>query len=323
MMDSSLSLRIGAIFILFFASLSGLSIPLVGGENALKGLLPHLQACSAGVMLALALLHLAVDANGQLAEYVPNYPLGYALMAFGVYLTLSVEHIAISLVEKYKQKSHNAPNSTNDVEMGKLDPAVIKPVTDNVPTAVADPQQQHQHDHNHDEQALDDLLAAKTLQDLVVAYALEMSISVHSIIIGVNLGLYTQSEYNKLTAYLVALVFHQFSEGIGMGVVLRSNRNNFGQAKLLTFILIFCFSISLGVVIGILTSSQTQSDSQIVVKAVVSAIAGGALLYSSLAELTSKCFNNPELHGELGMKLGMLLSFGFGLAALALIAYWA
>lgn len=276
-----------------------------------------------------------VEANEELAEYVPDYPLGYALMAFGVFLTLSVEQIALSIAESYKanDKCASSPNAC-EVEMGAKPEQVIassspggedvgKGLTVAATPAVERQEHNQEHSHDHEGMALDDLLAARTIKDLAVAYTLELSIMTHSIIIGVNLGLYGPGEYDSLVAYLVALVFHQLIEGIGMGEVLLSNRKNFGQAKFITFLLIFCSSISLGVIIGIATSSRTENDSQIVVKAVASAIAGGALLYSSLAELIVRCFHNPSLYGKVGMKLGMLASFAFGLGTLALIAYWA
>jgi hypothetical protein len=59
MVDETVSLRIAAMFVLFFASFAGITIPLYGIKTNLNTTLPILNAASAGVMMGLALVRLS------------------------------------------------------------------------------------------------------------------------------------------------------------------------------------------------------------------------------------------------------------------------
>lgn len=183
----------------------------------------------------------------------------------------------------------------------------------------------HGHDHaDHEALAVEDLARAESLQDLVLAYALEMSTAVHSIIIGVNLGLLgLDSDYDKVSVLLVALCFHQFVEGLGVGNVIESNKKSLGTTKIVIFVTIFSFTVSLGVLIGILTASQGESESQLAAKGAATSLAAGSLLYTSLVEMTAKYFEQPILNKQPCTRISMLFAFVVGFLFMAIIGVWA
>lgn len=178
--------------------------------------------------------------------------------------------------------------------------------------------------HDHDLLALDDLAKADSMQDLVLAYALEMSTAIHSIIIGVNLGLLGDGEYNTISILLVALCFHQFVEGLGLGNVIENNKLSLGWSKIIVFIIVFSFTVSLGVLIGILTSSSQSTESEEAAKGAATAIASGSLLYTSLVEMVGKYFGHSHhLEDRPFQRMAMLGTFVLGFSMMALIGVWA
>ncbi len=178
--------------------------------------------------------------------------------------------------------------------------------------------------HDHDMLALDGLANADTMQDLVLAYALELSTAIHSIIIGVNLGLLGDGEYNTISVLLVALCFHQFVEGLGLGNVIENNKESLGWNKIIIFIAIFSFTVSIGVLIGILTAASQSTESEEGAKGAATAIASGPRLYTSPVEMVGKYFgHNHELEERPYQRMTMLGGFICGFAAMAVIGIWA
>lgn len=419
-MDASLKLRIASCGILFAASLVGILLPLYLSKwgRSYEQYYPYLQTGAAGIMFGLSMIHLSPEATEVLNEIYPDYPIGFVLIAFGVFLVLYIEQVVLILFAKSAATPFSKGEALNpkEVQMQKIDRDVEAGHNkddehdedcgfvscahtkhqfmreDNIDDhnhnhnhqettesshvhnhghhgpcssscssdsskkqRSSDRNMQHDHDHDHGHShvhninpyhnhksecsehldhahipcehelmALADLAKAETLQDLILAYALELSTATHSIIIGVNLGLLGSNEYSTISVLLVALCFHQFIEGMGIGNVIDSNRKSLGRNKIIIFVLIFSLTVSLGVMIGILTSSQDPTDSEEVAKGAATAIASGCLLYTSLVEMVGKYFGHTkELESSSKSRIGMLISFSLGFAFMAIIGIWA
>lgn len=294
-------------------------------------------------------MHLMPDAEDKLSSLVVDYPLSNLLTAVGVVIVLSLQQITIALSSKPKsdkaksdksvesvhdhthdhndhneKREHNIKDSLmlndkhNLSNRGSLHDlrSPSQELSMHTITAVI-------HDHDHGIAAFQDVMNAKTLKDLVNAYALEISTTVHSLVIGFNLGIMDNSDYSGVATLMTALAFHQFVEGIGMGSVINTSRGQLGESKIITFVAIFSCTISVGVFIGILASSDDESDAQLAIEGSVTAIAAGSLMYIALTELVSSYFNDPEYESRWGLKALMLLSFSFGIGIMALIGVWA
>lgn len=179
----------------------------------------------------------------------------------------------------------------------------------------------HQHDHDHSALVFQDVLKAHSFRDMMTAYALELSTATHSVVIGVGLG--ASTTYSEVVILLAAISFHQLLEGLGLGTMVANSRSALGTWKVISFVIIFSLTVSVGIVIGILTSEQQDEQSQQVVKGVFSSLAAGSMLYAALAEMTGQAFNRPELEDRFGLKTLMILGYMVGFGGMAVIGIWA
>ena len=58
-------------------------------------------------------------------------------------------------------------------------------------------------------------------------------------------------EVSTLRALVIAMTFHQFFEGVGLGAVMSSLRLKLGTVKVVVFALVFATTLSLGICIGL------------------------------------------------------------------------
>jgi zinc transporter ZupT len=193
---------------------------------------------------------------------------------------------------------------------------------------VADVKSSNDDDAGSDEGAelVAGLIEAQGLRELVALYAMELSVSVHSIIIGVDIGLLAGAgSLTTLVALICAIAFHQTIEGLGLGTVLLSVRGqaNASLTKLAVFVALFTCSTPAGILIGICTSSSGQSTAGSVAKGTANALAAGSLLYISLTEMLAAYFSSSDLARRPALKLAMIASFAAGVTFMAVIAVWA
>lgn len=370
MPDTSLSLRIASIFIVWTASAVGVLWPFMVSGNATteSTYFKLMKACAAGVMLGIALMHLLPDADEDLQEISPDYGLAFAMTAAGVVLNLALEQIALIALAARKQGKLSRQNSLEGIKMADVSTGTSSPhgeqcglvkcshtaVEEAKAAPYVDVEGQAQsntdevtqtqggevievnttagkiaediaEDESDDEgELLANLMDAKTLKDMIQLYAMELSISVHSIIIGVDIGLLAgDSQMATLVSLLVAICFHQFVEGSGLGTILRTMRNVTSSAKVAVFVTVFSLTTPLGILIGVLTASQNQSPSQVAAKGIANSLACGSLLYISLTEMVATYFSSADLNDKPVLKLQMIAVFAFGIAAMAIIAIWA
>lgn len=289
-------------------------------------------------MIFIYQVHLMPDADEKLSSFVGGYPLCNLLTCVGVVVVLTLQQITIALSMKNKKgKKNDGPHRDDrmhddDSEHDQMNAALIENCDDNRSSVnqLRSPSQEVSmhtitaviHDHDHGIAAFQDVMNAKTLKDLVNAYALEISTTVHSLVIGFNLGIMDDSDPAGITTLMSALAFHQFVEGIGMGSVINTSRGQLGLGKIFTFVAIFACTISVGVLIGIMAKSEEESDTQLVIEGSVTAIAAGSLMYISLTELVSSYFNDPELEAQWFLKSLMLVFFSLGIGIMAVIGVW-
>ena len=142
------------------------------------------------------------------------------------------------------------------------------------------------------------------------------SIILHSIIVGFDLGL--QNSFSVIVALLIALVFHQFFEGLSVGMMLKGLRENTMMTKTLS--VVFTLTTPIGVVLGMTTAPSPAGS---VAKGVVNSFAAGSLVHIALMEfLADELKFLSETHEPQTRRL-MLSAFISGAAFMALLANWA
>ena len=152
--------------------------------------------------------------------------------------------------------------------------------------------------------------------------ALEASILVHSVIIGITLGVMAEDEFSP---FLIAICFHQFFEGGALGALIAGAK--FPPTSKLVLTIMYPLTTPLGMAIGIgaRNTYNSRSVTSIVVVGILESMSSGLLMYNTYAELMSSEINhNPKFHSQsVSMRTWSLIAMYMGAAAMAVIAFWA
>lgn len=308
------SLKIFSVFIILISSFVGISFPiwLVRIDNVrVKSAFDLLRCISIGLILGVTLLHMLPEANEMLGEaevseghtahedheedesgghgHAHAYPYSLLFASLGVCLMLFLEQVAVHLTEQ----APRADDEKSDVEAQS-------------PTEAP---------HCHHDATLS-LVNSK--EYMMKAYVIELSIALHSILIGIGLGVLTN--FHDIEILLIALCFHQLFEGIGLGgAVVNSKQSKWFLAGL---VFSFSFSCPMGVALGagIAHSFDPNDVGWLWTQGVLYSIACGTLLYIGLYDLMVDSFQKTILGKR---KFGMVFAVGLGIAAMAILALWA
>ncbi|KAF9924025.1 hypothetical protein BGZ67_009560 [Mortierella alpina] len=159
---------------------------------------------------------------------------------------------------------------------------------------------------------------------LIGTYILEFGIALHSVIIGISLGTTLGVEFVSL---LIALLFHQFFEGVALGGRIASL--TFARSSMSPWLLSFWFAIStpVGIAIGISIRSSYDGDSTtaLIVQGVFDACSAGILLYTALVQLMSTELNANKTFREESSRhqAVQFAALWLGAAAMAIVGKWA
>jgi zinc transporter 1/2/3 len=363
--QESVYLRIIAIFAILVASVAGVALPFVidgwyrrghdsygggpatGHGKSKRRAVLILIAVGTGVMLATAMLHVMPEASEALLEGMgldaetlakarladgergqPHaaYPFGELIaMSYVLFLYIVEKELALALG---RRASGTAPA---DAVGTTADASPLLP------------------DNRGD--GCDD--AARNAA--VSAHVLEVGVAVHSIVVGVAIGLETKP--SVLRTLIAALYFHQAVEGVGMGESTLSPRLGTRHSVLLCAL--FASTTSLGGVIGLVSERASRgapTPNSLIAQGVFGCIAGGILIYMALVSFMVTLIRTDDMHDRrrtrsrsttatavaqsgdgahghapvheedipaAGMRVVMYLSMLCGAAAMAVIKIWA
>ncbi|KAI9315356.1 Zinc/iron permease [Dichotomocladium elegans] len=268
-----------------------------------------------GVILSVAFIHMipesmerfespCITSNGNWPEF-EGFTGVFALIA--VFFVQFVELAILTHVEQYRGRDSAASSATaND-----------KDLEARTTIAAATAANMHNHHHHIDHEILDHEM--KNIGTII----LELGIVIHSVIIGLTLGFANSDEFNVL---LIALVFHQFFEGIALGT--RINEMDLKSiVKPLLMGLVFAFTTPVGVAIGIGVNLTVNpySTSSVLAQAILEALAAGILLYNAFISLISaEITHNPSFRSSsLGHKFTCLMAMYIGAGLMAVLGIWA
>lgn len=198
-------------------------------------------------------------------------------------------------------------------------------------------QNQHLHphhhsdgEHNHSGHGHDSnkTLSSSSQQEQrsreIGTYILEFGIALHSVIIGITLGTTVGTEFVSL---LIALLFHQFFEGVALGGRIASLQ--FKRSSLQPWLLSAWFACStplgMAIGIGIRSTYEGESVTSLIVQGVFDACSAGILLYTALVQLMSTEINSNVAFREASPKSQVIqfLALWFGAVAMAIVGKWA
>ncbi|KAI0236581.1 low-affinity Zn(2+) transporter zrt2 [Massospora cicadina] len=154
-------------------------------------------------------------------------------------------------------------------------------------------------------------------------YILELGILSHSIFVGLDLGLKESSGFLGL---LIAICFHQFFEGIGLGARIAESQFYNKRTPVLMG-LAYSITTSLGILLGILIHTSYNKDSvvAIITEAALDAVSAGILIYIGLVELMGKDLSINSDFGTKPTKTKFVYLFALyaGAFAMTVLAIWA
>ncbi|KMZ67324.1 Zinc transporter protein [Zostera marina] len=293
--DSSTArkLKIVAIFTIFFSGSIGILAPIIG--NTLAFLKPEsnffflVKAFAAGVILATGFIHILPESFERLgSECLPDdpwhkFPFAGFVAMLAAIGTLFIDCFATGYFNRFHQK--NGP----DTEQQGLDQ-----------TSGFDP---------------------LIIRHRVVSQVLELGIVVHSVIIGISLG--TSNTPSTIRPLLIALCFHQFFEGMGMGGCIVMARFKWKTIATMVFFFSLTTPVGIGIGMGISSSYNENSTTSLIVQGILDSAAAGILIYMALVDLLVADFMNPKVQNSRTLQIEVNVCLLIGTGLMSLIAKWA
>lgn len=152
-------------------------------------------------------------------------------------------------------------------------------------------------------------------------FILELGIVMHSIIIGITLGTVDNAAFQTL---LIALVFHQFFEGIALGTRINDLQCKSWKKPIFMGIL-FILMTPIGVAIGIGIRSTLNPPATILAQAILDSLSAGILLYNAYVSLMSIEINHNIGFRKSSMQRKVFCFFCMyvGAAIMSVLGMWA
>ncbi|RDX74421.1 Zinc transporter 1 [Mucuna pruriens] len=318
--DSSevLHYKIGSIASVLVAGALGVSLPLLSKRiptlNPKNDMFFMVKAFAAGVILATGFVHILPEAYESLTSpCLKENPWGKFPFTGFVAMLASIGTLMVdSFATGFYHRHHFNPSKQvpADEEMGDEHAGHI-----HVHTHAT-------HGHAHGSAVSSQgSLTSEIIRQRIISQVLEIGIVVHSVIIGISLG--TAGSIDIIKPLLVALSFHQFFEGMGLGgCISQAEFESKSTAVMATF---FSLTTPIGIGIGMGVSSvyKENSPTALTVEGVFNSASAGILIYMALVDLLAADFMNPRLQKNLKLQLGANISLLLGAGSMSLLAKWA
>ncbi|KAG9140913.1 hypothetical protein Leryth_010442 [Lithospermum erythrorhizon] len=294
----ALSLKVIAIVSILVTSIIGVCLPLVTrcvkAFSPQKNLFLIVKAFSAGIILGTGFMHVLPDSFEMLSSScLPDFPwhvfpFSGLLAMFSAIVTMMIDSIATSVTNNKKGLHVAAINANGD-----------------------------------EEKAGDDKLEyEKSLSRYrVIAMVLELGIIVHSIVIGLSLGV--SNNPCTIKGLVAALCFHQMFEGMGLGGCILQADYKFIKKAIMVFF--FAVTTPAGIAVGILLSNSYKENSPkaLVTTGLLNASSAGLLIYMALVDLLAADFMGPKLQGSIKLQLKSYVAVFLGACGMSVLAIWA
>ncbi|KAI7855086.1 Zinc/iron permease [Circinella umbellata] len=319
--DYNMPLRIGSLFIILGTSSVGVFVPIIlhrirpYSKGSIRDwVLTAGKFFGTGVILATAFVHMLPEALENFGS--PCLPSGWQTYGSfaGVFCMISsfalqlLELSAASYIDKLRAK-RNSSSECNNSHDSFSDPDLEKKNNG------------FEHaGHVHGGALFEE--DEKAFRNIGVLM-LELGIVMHSIIIGITLANTGNDEFVTL---LIALVFHQFFEGIALGTRINEmEHKSWAKPLLLGVLFVIMTPIGVAIGIGIHSSFNPNSSSSVLADAILDSLSAGILLYNAYVSLMSGEINHSMKfrQSSFGYKLICFICMYIGAGLMALIGKWA
>lgn len=306
--------------IIFLFSFTGAILPiLLKKKNYIKldsTIFGSLKIFGVGIIVGVAFIHILIPGDQLLIS--KNSPYFFrekhphfcgALVIIGIIFSHLIQVLMSHVLQTrvVKKKNKESIDNTSSESEKTLSITSIKDITENRPrkseTTASDM-------CRLDERVLDEVVDNREKQ--VVFYLVEISVAIHTIIIGSALGI---SSIDKIIPLIIALAFHQFYGGIAISSIFLEAK--FTRIKpYLVMIALFTLTLPVGAFLGIILRESFNDDdsTSIGIQGCINIIASGILIYDSLASILSRQTSSKTWKSiSFGKKVIQLLCFYIGL----------
>ncbi len=146
----------------------------------------------------------------------------------------------------------------------------------------------------------------------IFPYVLMLTLSVHSVITGVALGL--EDQLLSAVAIFLAVMAHKFTAATALAISFA--RQAIDKARSIPLLGIFCVMTPLGIILGVWWSSFLSGPGEAIVEGIFDALAAGTFFYIAVVDILSEEFSVQR--GRWALFLMTVLGF----AVMALVAIW-
>ncbi|KAJ3274300.1 high-affinity Zn(2+) transporter zrt1 [Terramyces sp. JEL0728] len=320
-----LPFHIGGIFIVFVVSAAGMfgamfvdgfKIPIIGQ------LLHILKFFGMGIIAGTAWIHLLPDAFSQfsnpcLGDSWKSYGTNYVGL-FGVAASFMVqllelassqhthEHEHEHILKDLDHLHHTHGSAKEDMDESSITEPIAVALDHNITIESIDP---HKHQH---------VDPNKRFQTII----LESGILVHSLIIGLTLGVTPDTGFVSL---LIAICFHQMFEGMALGILISNAKFDTKVKYVLGFLYPLTTPIGISIGVGVRNVFNANDPKMILIQGILDSISAGILFYNCYAELISNEVNHSPSFNRFSKKFkaACFISMYAGAAAMAIIGIWA
>ena len=178
------------------------------------------------------------------------------------------------------------------------------------------------HSHgSHGDGCAEEEHARSHIETFVDAIIAEFSLSLHSILVGITVGVVLDAE---LSVLVVALAFHQFFEGVTLGSRIEAAKFKLATAAALAFL--FAASAPVGIAIGIglvqANSAFATESNYILATGVLEAIAAGMLIHVGSGMLSKDLAADMRAHKGVAAQAALYTAIALGYTLMAVIGKW-
>eukprot|EP00871_Galdieria_phlegrea_P002291 jgi/Galph1/3062/GphlegSOOS_G1731.1 len=306
--------HIAALFTILATSLIGISLPIVSKRYP-RVRLPFIvmeagRAFGTGVVIATGFVHMIPPAITNLSNDCLPFFFTNTYNSLGAAIALAAA-LSIQLLELISAIWIQRLSSTNQQVQQQYSVQSLEERQDGQAVYLS-----------ADEEKETTIATAKGRKLKMLVVIFELGVALHSVIIGLNLGVSSGATYRSLFA---ALVFHQFFEGFAIGTTVAEAA--FSIPLTMVMICAYVLETPLGVAIGmgIVHSYQENSVASLVTRGVLDGISGGILIYTGLVELLTYWFTrNPKFVGQQLWRIVIVVSFVWlGAICMSIIGAWA
>jgi zinc transporter ZupT len=203
-----------------------------------------------------------VPESSGIADMTEYGSLNGALILLGIAINLCTERISIDMAQKRGKGETEDADELKRISVSGLTGNLV---STNIPATVTselpNPQQSDASENSRGE-----VLSkpSRDSKDLISAHTVEIGVIVHTVIIGISVGTWNESRAS-LIVFTIAMAFHQFFEGIGLGTMISAASHSISTPRTALMVTAFTLSFPASICAGIgISYSSNRETNQLV-----------------------------------------------------------